>query len=113
LVQICWKDPRGRRRRTSALLEDISVSGACLQTEVPIPVGVAIRWRAPGVEFTGAVRYCEYREIGYFVGVELDSGSKWSRKTFHPQHLLDLKRLLASARKSCAAHHPGRNGGAC
>ena len=94
LVLVCWKDPQGKAHRISALLEDISVSGACLQTEVPLPNGVQVRWRTPKHEFTGSVRYCEYREIGYFVGVALNANSKWSRKTFRPQHLLDLKRLM-------------------
>ena len=98
LVEVCWKDPKGKSHRTSALLEDISASGACLQTEVPVPVEASVRWRSPKAEFTGRVRYCEYREIGYFVGVEFDAGSKWSRKTFRPQHLLDLKHLLECAK---------------
>jgi PilZ domain len=99
LVEVCWKDPQGKARTTSALLEDISVSGACLQTEIPVPVGVSVHWRSPKAEFKGTVRYCEYREIGYFLGVEFDGASKWSRKSFRPQHLLDLKRLIAAARK--------------
>jgi hypothetical protein len=40
------------------------------------------------------VRYCVYREIGYFVGIELEASSKWSRKQFEPQHLLDLEELV-------------------
>ncbi len=109
LVEICWKGGEGKRHRVSALLEDISVSGACLQTEVPVPVGVQVCWRVaaqrgrkghtPKREFKGVVRYCEFREIGYFVGVELDASSKWSRKTFTPQHLLDLKHLMAQAER--------------
>lgn len=95
LVQVRWKDPHGKARKTSALLEDISASGACLQTEIPLPVGIPVCWCTPRKEFNGTTRYCEYREIGYFVGVEFDEASKWSRKHFRPQHLLDLKRLLA------------------
>ena len=94
LVRVCWKDLRGKRHRASALLEDISLSGVCLQTETPLPVGAQIHWRTPKQEFTGTVRYCEYREIGYFVGIKLDAGSKWSRRAFRPQHLLDLKQLM-------------------
>lgn len=108
LVEVCWKDSEGKRHKASALLEDISVSGACLQTETPLPVGVTVRWcvspsrkgHRPKREFRGMVRYCEYREIGYFVGVELDSASKWSKKMYTPQHLLDLKHLMARAERS-------------
>jgi hypothetical protein len=99
LVQVRWKDPQGKAHKTAALLEDISVSGACLQTEIPLPVGVSVHWRTPRKEFNGTTRYCEYREIGYFVGVEFDTASRWSKKSFRPQHLLDLKRLLAQIKK--------------
>ena len=99
LVPVCWKDKQGERHSTSAILEDISVSGACLQTEVPVPRGVELRWHSPNQEFIGEVRYCEFREIGYFVGVEFDTASKWSRKSFRPRHLLDLRRLLVRAKK--------------
>jgi hypothetical protein len=45
------------------------------------------------------VRYCVYREIGYFAGVEFEPQSKWSRKTYKPQHLLDLQQLVGAAKK--------------
>ena len=81
------------------LLEDISASGACLQLESAVPLGVEIVWKSPKQQFSGRVRYCVYREIGYFVGVELDSSSRWSKKAFKPQHLLDLQLLLEKAKK--------------
>jgi hypothetical protein len=62
--------------------------------EIPVPLGVEIRWNSPRQEFKGSVRYCVYREIGYFVGVEFESTSRWSKKTFTPQHLLDPQTLL-------------------
>lgn len=94
MVKVSWKDALGKRRRTVALLEDISPSGACLQLETAVPRGSEICWKSPKQEFTGHVRYCVYREIGYFVGVEFEAGSRWSRKAYKPQHLLDLQRLV-------------------
>ena len=104
LVEVRWRGSEGKRHKVSGLLEDISPSGACLQLESPIPVGADVHWsttipdrpkrRAAKIEFFGCVRYCEYREIGYFVGIEFDSRSKWSRSSYRPQHLLDLKHLL-------------------
>ena len=94
IVEVTWKERSGRNRRTTGVLEDISTSGACLQLEAALPVGAEIEWRSPKREFKGVVRYCVYRDIGYFVGVELDSASKWSKKTYRPQHLLDLKKLI-------------------
>ena len=94
MVEVCWRERGGRKQRATGLLEDISHSGACLQLESAVPLGAAIRWQASGHEFSGNVRYCVYREIGYFVGVAFGPESKWSEKTFEPQHLLDLKKLI-------------------
>jgi len=99
MVEASWTDQNGATQRATALLEDISPSGACLQLEMAVPMGVTLRWKSPKKQFSGLVKYCVYREIGYFVGVEFDSGSKWSKKAYTPQHLLDLRRLADSAKK--------------
>lgn len=98
MVKVSWKDALGKRRRTVGLLEDISASGACLQLENAVPQGAEIRWTSPKQDFSGHVRYCVYREIGYFVGVEFEKDSHWSRRTYKPQHLLDLQQLVKKAR---------------
>ena len=67
--------------------------------ESAVPLAAEVHWNSPRHEFSGRVRYCVYREIGYFVGVEFEPSSKWSRKAFRPQHLLDLKRLLEQSKK--------------
>jgi hypothetical protein len=59
-----------------------------------VPLGAKIGWKSRKQEFTGVVRYCNFREIGYFVGVEFNPGSEWSSRAYKPQHLLDLKKLL-------------------
>jgi hypothetical protein len=99
MVELTWLDAGGSSGCAIALLEDISASGACLQLEKPVPIAAEVRWRSPKHDFTGRVRYCVYREIGYFVGVEFQKNSQWSRKSYRPQHLLDLKRLMAQAKK--------------
>jgi hypothetical protein len=99
MVEVCWKDGAHKVRRATALLEDICPSGACLQLEAPVPLGSDIHWESPRQQFNGYVRYCVYREIGYFVGVEFTSTSKWSKKTYKPQHLLDLQEFSAHSKK--------------
>jgi hypothetical protein len=99
MVDVFWKDQAGRRQRAVGLLEDIAASGACLQLETPVPLGVEIRWQSPRRQFTGHVQYCVYREIGYFIGVEFDSASRWSKKAYTPQHLLDLQQLVERCKK--------------
>jgi hypothetical protein len=97
MLQVTWKSEAGDTRAATALLEDISRSGACLQLDGPIPVGVELTLRSPGQELSGVVRYCVYREIGYFVGLQFEPDSKWSPGDFQPQHLLDLKDLACLA----------------
>ena len=94
MVPVAWQDQSGKSRRSMGLLEDISESGACLQLDASVPLGAAIQWSSPTQEFSGRVRYCVYREIGYFVGVEFNPASKWSEESYKPQHLLDLEKLM-------------------
>ena len=97
LVDVQWKDKNGRMRRFVANLEDISISGACIQVDQPIPLETTVQIRYPKGELKGRVCYCVYREIGYFLGLEFDPGCRWSIRAFRPQHLLDPRRLVNRA----------------
>jgi hypothetical protein len=97
LVDVQWKDQTGRVRGSVANLEDISLSGACLQVERPVPLGTPYRITYPKGVLSGKVKYCVFREIGYFLGIEFEAGSRWSRNDFRPQHLLDPRRLVNRA----------------
>jgi hypothetical protein len=94
MVDVQWKDKSGRIRKGVANLEDISLSGACLQFDRPIPLQTDLSISYPKGELTGKVRYCVYREIGYFLGIEFEAGCRWSASHFKPQHLLDPRRLV-------------------
>jgi hypothetical protein len=107
LVDIRWKDKSGRGRKATAILEDISSSGACVQIEDgPIPENTAVKICHPKGQLQGTVRYCVFREIGYFVGLQFEADSKWSRKEFQPDHMLDMPRLLARGLKNVARRLP-------
>jgi hypothetical protein len=97
LVDIQWRDPNNRSRRGVANLEDISLSGACIQVERPVALGSEIRITYPSGELSGHVRYCVFREIGYFLGVEFEATNRWTQRRFRPQHLLDPRRLVIRA----------------
>ena len=94
MVDVSWRDKGGRTRKSVANLEDISLSGACLQVDVPIPMQTRIRIIHPKGELLGKVKYCVFREIGYFLGIEFDPDSRWSQRHFKPQHMLDPRRLV-------------------
>jgi hypothetical protein len=107
LVDVHYKDHKGRARKAVANLEDISFSGVCLQLDSPIPVNTSLRISHPKAEFQGVVRYCMYRDIGYFVGVQFTSGCRWSPRQYKPLHLLDLRSLmLRSASRSVKSSDP-------
>jgi hypothetical protein len=97
MVDVQWKDKAGRTRRGVANLEDISLSGACLQFDQPIPLQTPLRINYPKGVLSGIVRYCVFREIGYFLGIEFQAGSKWSAREFKPQHMLDPRHLVMRA----------------
>ena len=97
LVDVEWREGGGAKRKTVANLEDISLSGACLQVDIPIPLHAQVRIAHARGELTGRIRYCVYREIGYFLGVQFEPGCHWSRKNFKPQHLFDPRRLAISS----------------
>src|SRR5262245_16068272 len=106
MVAVRWSDSRGRVHYVTALLEDIAAHGACLQLEKPLPIDTAITLEHAKGEMKGIVRYCLYREIGYFVGIQFAQDSKWSKSRFVPQHLLDLEQLVMRQVKKPA--HPRR-----
>ena len=89
LVEVEWHDPQGQARRATAILEDISRIGACLQTDIPIPVEEVIKLKLGRTELEGRVRYCAYRDIGYFAGVSFTEKQRWSKRLFRPKHLVD------------------------
>ncbi|MSV27739.1 MAG: hypothetical protein EXQ52_03215 [Bryobacterales bacterium] len=97
LLHVCFPDEHGNIVRTSAILEDLSPSGACIQFECPIPVGCRIAIAHPNGELRGVVKYCTFWEIGYYVGLQFDEGCKWSPEDFQPEFSLDLEQLMSSS----------------
>jgi hypothetical protein len=93
MMELEWTEPGGHPRIATALLEDISALGACLQTEAAIPEETSVELRYRGIAIPAFVTYCHFQEIGHYVGVEFRDGFRWSEDQFHPQHLLDLKKF--------------------
>lgn len=106
LVQVSWEDDAGRKRRRVANLEDISLSGICLQVEKAVPQGTLMRMSYGDGELVGIVRYCVFRDIGYFLGIQLEEGCRWSTQHYKPQHLLDPRELLDRTMQRHVANNP-------
>lgn len=99
LVQVWWKDTGRWKRKGFAVLEDISRSGACMQLEAPLPSSSLVRIKHPEWKVEGEVRYCVYRDDGYFVGVRLAQPFEWDEKRFRPKHLLDPRNVGPKKKK--------------
>jgi hypothetical protein len=97
LVQLIWQDESGRERRRVANLEDISLSGVCLQVESPIAAGTAVAIHYGDGELLGTIRHCRFQDCGYFLGIALAEGSRWSSQHFKPEHLLNPSELMDKA----------------
>lgn len=97
LVELVWQNESGNQRHAIANLEDISLCGACLQLEREIRPGTPVAINYGDGELLGTVRYCLYREFGYFLGIELNESCRWSSLHYKPQHLLDPRELVERA----------------
>jgi len=106
LVEVHWNDKAGRLHRDVANLEDISLSGACVQLETPLLKGSRIIVNYGDGEMAATVRYCLYRDSAYFLGLQFEEGCKWSTKRFKPQYMLDPRELVLRATKRRRAAAP-------
>jgi hypothetical protein len=93
LMQVEWIGESGEAVSACGNLEDISTAGACVQVERAVPVDSEVCLRSKKAEFHGRVRYCVFRDTGYFVGIQFKPDSRWNRAEFRPKHLLDPRRL--------------------
>ena len=102
LVEVQWRDKSSRQRRSVANLEDISLTGACIHLESGIVRGSVVSIFYGDGELKGEVRYCLYRDFGYFLGIQFTEGCRWSRKHFKPSHMLDPRTLVQRAVRRAA-----------
>lgn len=94
LVELVWKDAAGQTCRRLANLEDISSAGINLQSDVAIRAGGLVTVRYRDRDLAGVVRYCHHRELGYFLGIHLETTCNWSDDRFRPEHLFDPAELV-------------------
>jgi hypothetical protein len=97
LVQVVWKDQSGHQCRRVANLEDISLTGICLQLESRVPEGTLLSMQYGDGQLVGTVRYCVFRDQAYFLGIRFEEGCRWSTRHFRPEHLLDPRELVDQA----------------
>jgi len=69
---------------------------------MPVPRETLMRIAHPRTELQGRVRYCVFRDTGYFLGIQFEPGFRWSQRLFRPKHMLDPRRLVALSLKRAA-----------
>lgn len=78
-------------------LEDISRTGACVQTEHPLAPNTPVVLHYRDGELPGLVRHCSGSDSQYFSGIEFAWGCEWAPEFFEPEHLLNPAVLRVSA----------------
>lgn len=104
-MRVWLKDGTRWKSAGVGVLEDISATGACIQMDTKVKRGTEIRFKHPEWKADGVVRYCYWREIGYFIGMEFDEQYRWSPEVFRPSHMVDPATVVSAKlqRKSRAA----------
>jgi hypothetical protein len=103
MVEVTWKNHTGKRSSVTGLLEDISPSGACLQLDEAVPLGVEIYWKSQENEFTGRVRYCVFRES--------DTSWVWNSRPARDGRNGAFVRSTCSICKNSWSEYPGADQG--
>jgi hypothetical protein len=92
LMTVGWEDGA-----VVANLEEISATGAVLESEVELAACTAVELRSGATYFEGEIRKAEEHDFGWRITVELSPFTPWSVERFRPQHLLDLTTLPGAA----------------
>ena len=91
LVKVEWNPEFGPSRCEWAILEDISSSGACLESEQPITPGTVVSLEFTGDKCQASIKYCKFDRTSYQLGVQFEQGYRWSRRKFKPEHLIQFR----------------------
>jgi hypothetical protein len=69
VAEITWHDQTGTHNRTTATLEDTSLSGACIRVKTPFPVGslLTVKWHRE--QFSAVTRSCRRDGRDFLVGL--------------------------------------------
>ena len=96
LVKILIRYDDQTVREAIANLEDISRSGACVQLDEAVRLGVDIEIACSTCRFKGKVSNCRFAGSLYDVGVTFDEPDTWDASRYEPAHLLLVETGLAS-----------------
>lgn len=95
LVSLEWQKQNGTLD-TVDILEEIWADGACVQTLAPLQPGTRVWIVARRALFLGTLTDCEFMQDGYFSRVAFDAESRWSMRSFKPEHMVNTRTVLAN-----------------
>lgn len=75
LAVIAWQQGRGAFQQLGNI-ENLSLNGAGVIVDEPIPIGTTLLLTYGEGELTGVVRRCDPLEEGHFIGVEFTGQSR-------------------------------------
>lgn len=87
LVFLTFAGRKGRRG-IPGNLEEINERTALVLAEGPVARGTQLTVQCGRSPLRGVVEACFPDPLGFFIEVDLDFGSRWSRAWFTPKHLL-------------------------
>jgi hypothetical protein len=93
IVRVSWILGGGRRSRRIANLDDVSSGGACLVLDDPVPVGSTMVISCHSRNFKAKVRHCTQHGLGWLVGVEFETNSRWQTEMRRLGSLIDPRLL--------------------
>ena len=94
LVRVEWQNNASMFSR-DGILEEIWVDGACVQTLEPMPPGTRVLIVTRRAVCRGTLTDCEFVRDGYFSRVAFDVGSRWSQRSYKPEHMVNTRTVLA------------------
>ncbi|MCC7339572.1 MAG: hypothetical protein IT170_00685, partial [Bryobacterales bacterium] len=122
LVSVIWADTTGAEHALVANLEEIWREGAALDTEEPLPCGVAVQLLPGGdpdepaasvssagaqaalFELSATVSECRANETGFAVIVKFHAESEWSFERFPLFHAVNSRELEKKAAQAEAGN---------
>lgn len=91
LVEVCWSDATGQPCTVVANLEEISMRGAQLVLDVPVPPGTKLVLRMACGNIAATASACRHEpDFGFALTVRLPRRGRWES---HPRHHFDPKAL--------------------
>ena len=91
VAEIIWEDDSGTSFRVPAILEDTSMSGACVRIKRPFTIGsrLIIKWHRE--QFAGIARNCRKDGGDFLLGVRRETGTVSATKPVSQPAALDAK----------------------